>query len=128
MSIITQTAEYALRAMVCLASAGPEALTSQQVAERTGVSQGYLVKVLQRLCRNGLVLSQRGPHGGFVLSRAADQINLLDVINAVDPLPHFNGSSELLQPLNSTLNDAIASVEHILHDANLSALSESHSV
>ena len=65
--MISQTAEYALRAIVYLA--GQELpQTTQQIAATTRVPAGYLSKVLQALARGGLVHSQRGLHGGFTLA------------------------------------------------------------
>jgi Rrf2 family transcriptional regulator, nitric oxide-sensitive transcriptional repressor len=84
--MISQTAEYALRAVVVLGSSPGSPLTTQQIAARTRVPAGYLSKVLQALGRAGLVEAQRGLRGGFVLARSLDELTLLDVINAVDPL------------------------------------------
>jgi Rrf2 family transcriptional regulator, nitric oxide-sensitive transcriptional repressor len=84
--MISRTAEYALRAVVVLGSSPGSPLTTQQIAEQTRVPSGYLSKVLQALGRAGLVEAQRGLYGGFVLTRSLDELTLLDVINAVDPL------------------------------------------
>src|SRR5688500_1853281 len=87
--MFSQTAEYALRVIAHLAGTGAEPATIRQVAAATRVPEGYLAKVLQCLSRAGLVHSQRGPHGGSVLARAAEQITLYDVIQAVDPIPRI---------------------------------------
>jgi Rrf2 family protein len=84
--VISQTAEYALRAVVCLGASPGQPLTTQAIAAKTRVPAGYLSKVLQALGRAGMVDSQRGPHGGHVLTRSLDALTVLDVINAVDPL------------------------------------------
>ena len=85
--MISQTAEYALRAVVCLARSEPERRwTVRDIHERTDVPEGYLSKVMQLLARAKIVRSQRGRTGGFVLDRALDDLTVLDVINAVDPL------------------------------------------
>jgi Rrf2 family transcriptional regulator, nitric oxide-sensitive transcriptional repressor len=84
--MISRTAEYALRAVVMLGSNPGRLRTTQQLAEQTRVPSGYLSKVLQALGRAGLVEAQRGLYGGFVLSRPLDEMTILDVINAVDPL------------------------------------------
>src|SRR5690606_24224619 len=85
-SLFSQTAEYALRAVVCLAQHADTSLTTQQIAEMTRVPPGYLSKVLQSLARAKLVASQRGIGGGFTLLRPPDKITILDVLNIVDPL------------------------------------------
>jgi Rrf2 family nitric oxide-sensitive transcriptional repressor len=84
--MFSQTVEYALRAMVQLASEAPEACTTQYIAENTRVPGAYLAKVLQSLRRAGLITSRRGVGGGVKLSRPPKKINLLEVINAVEPL------------------------------------------
>lgn len=85
--MISQTAEYALRAVVCLARSEPERRwTVHDIHARTEVPEGYLSKVMQQLARAGIVRSQRGRTGGFLLDRPLDQLSVLDVINAVDPM------------------------------------------
>ncbi|MHB1557499.1 MAG: RrF2 family transcriptional regulator [Isosphaeraceae bacterium] len=84
--MISQTAEYALRAVVALGLRRGGSLTTQQIASQTQVPAGYLSKVLQAMARAGLVEGQRGSGGGFVLARLPHEITVLDVINAVDPV------------------------------------------
>lgn len=69
-----------------LGTAQGQPLTVKALAERTKVPSSYLSKVLQALGRVGLVSAQRGLNGGFTLARALDEVTVLDVINAVDPL------------------------------------------
>lgn len=85
--MISQTAEYALRAVVCLARSEPDRRwTVRDIHERTEVPEGYLSKVMQLLSHASIVRSQRGRTGGFVLARPVEELSVLDVINAVDPL------------------------------------------
>jgi Rrf2 family protein len=116
--MFSQTAEYALRAVVSLADSGGQPLTTQQISELTRVPPDYLSKVMQALGRFGLVESQRGKHGGFKLARAASRVTILDVLDAVDPLPrirscplHLKGHGRQLCPLHRRLDDAVSTVE-----------------
>jgi len=84
--MISQTAEYALRAVVVLGSQPGRAMTTQDVARVSRVPGDYLSKVLQALGRAGLVEARRGLRGGYVLSRALDELTVYDVVHAVDPL------------------------------------------
>src|SRR5262245_59824091 len=84
--MISQTTEYALRAIVFLASKPEQAQTTQQIAEATQVPADYLAKVMQGLRRAGLVRSQRGLHGGSTLAVPADRLTVYDIVQAVDPL------------------------------------------
>src|SRR5262249_22764201 len=55
-----------------------------RLAESQGVSEPYLAKHLQALSRAGVVESVSGPRGGYRLARPADDITVLDVVEAVD--------------------------------------------
>lgn len=113
--MISQTAEYALRAVVCLAEQTlPK--TTAELAQMTQIPAGYLSKVMQGLIRAGLVESQRGLHGGFVLAISANELTVLRVVNAVDPIRRFHRCPRGLHgihlcPLHRTLDDTAKSVE-----------------
>jgi Rrf2 family protein len=83
--MFSQTVEYALRAVVCLAGTPDEPNTTDQVAERTRVPAPYLAKILQGLVRAGIVRSQRGVGGGVMLARRPEEVTILDVVHAVEP-------------------------------------------
>ena len=82
--MISLTAEHALRAVVYLASHPGNSCTVDCIAKHTGIPAGSLAKVLQQLNRAGLVSSQRGPNGGFVLTRVPQSLTFMDVIVAAD--------------------------------------------
>src|SRR5690606_3766729 len=85
-TVISPTAEYALRAVVCLANAAPAPQTNQQIAATTKVPSAYLSKVLQGLARAGIIRSQRGLRGGYTLQRDLEALTVLEVVETVDPL------------------------------------------
>jgi Rrf2 family protein len=127
--MVSQTSEYALRAVVCLGSQVAAPLTTQQIADVTKVPAGYLSKVLQALGRAGIVSSQRGLHGGFTLGRPMDQLSVLDVINAVDPIRRIErcplglaSHGTNLCPLHRRLDHAIATVEKEFGDCTVAML------
>ena len=124
--MLSQTAEYALRAMVHLAVQDGTPRTTLDIAEGTKVPAGYLSKVMQALARAELVVSQRGLGGGFTLSRPPDQISALEVINAVDPIRRINRCPlgldehrEQLCPLHRRIDNTIAAVEHAFRASTL---------
>ncbi|GHF42088.1 Rrf2 family protein [Amycolatopsis bartoniae] len=81
--------EWALHCCVVL-TAATEPVPAARLAELHGVSATYLAKQLQSLSRAGLVHSVQGKAGGYVLTRAADDITVLDVVEAVEgPQPTF---------------------------------------
>src|SRR5262245_46906388 len=118
--MFSQTAEYALRAVVYLAAQGGEPRTAQQIAEVTRVPAGYLSKVMQALSRAGLVHSQRGLGGGFTLAVPPADLTVLDVVQAVDPIRRIKScplgikGHVNLCPLHRRLDQAIALVEKAL--------------
>jgi len=118
-AMISQTAEYALRAVVHLASFPDTPKTARQLADATRVSHGYLSKVMLALGHAHIVHSQRGIGGGFHLTRPASQISVLDVVNAVDPIKRINvcplglpSHGKDLCPLHRKLDEATAMIEH----------------
>ncbi|MEN8376375.1 MAG: Rrf2 family transcriptional regulator [Gemmatimonadota bacterium] len=82
---MSEGVEWAVHCLSVLASA-PEgrALPARRLAEVHGVPTAYLTKHLQKLAAQGIVSSSPGPRGGFVLARPANEITLLDVVEAVD--------------------------------------------
>lgn len=129
--MISQTAEYALRAMIYLTEYPDECHPVSRIARFTRVPAGYLSKILKDLASAGLVESRRGPGGGFSLARSADRIALLEIVNCVSPiarihecplgLPHHRDG---LCALHQRLDDAIARFEASFRDTMLSQLAE----
>ena len=81
--MLSQTAEYALRAVLYLAEhCGTEAqpMRVDEIAGDLGIPANYLSKTLQTLAKERVLRSVRGPRGGFCLARAPEQITLYDVI------------------------------------------------
>lgn len=76
---------YAVVALIDLATAKGEQPTSlAAISRRQDISLPYLEQLFVRLRRAGLVVSARGPGGGYRLARPADRINLIEVLGAVD--------------------------------------------
>lgn len=84
--MLSQTCEYALRAMVWLAYTTDDLMPTSSLAERTGVPFNYLAKVLQSLAQSNLIVGRRGVGGGYRLARPAEEISMLDVISAISPV------------------------------------------
>jgi len=127
--MISQTAEYALRAIVQLAYQGGKPCTSKEIAEATRVPAGYLAKVMQSLSRAQLVNSQRGLHGGFTLARPATDMTLWDVVQAVDPIQRITecpmgikGHGLNLCPVHQRLDDAIAHVQQAFQSSTVAEM------
>lgn len=127
--MISQTAEYALRAIVHLASNAGAPQTNRQIAESTHVPMPYLSKVLQGMARAGLIQSQRGLHGGFTLKRPPSELTVYEVVQAVDPIERIRtcplgikSHGVHLCPLHRRLDDAMALVEQSFRDSSIQDL------
>ncbi len=88
--MISQTAEYALRAIVYLGNQAGTACTTAELAGEIDAPTSYLAKVMKGLTRAGIVASQRGLHGGFTLNRDPNDVTILEVVNAVDAFHRIN--------------------------------------
>jgi Rrf2 family protein len=117
--MFSQTVEYALRAVAHLAYEAPRPRTTEQIAESTRIdSATYLSKVLQALVRKGIVKSRRGVGGGITLAKPAEELTILEVVNAVEPIQRIRtcplglkSHGLRLCPLHRRIDDALAHVE-----------------
>ncbi|HUE73113.1 MAG TPA: Rrf2 family transcriptional regulator [Pirellulaceae bacterium] len=124
--MISQTVEYALRAVTHLAQQSPHAQTTEEIAEVTRVPRAYLSKVLQALVRGGVVHSQRGIGGGMTLTKSPAEVTILEVVNAVDPIQRIRtcplglaSHGIHLCPLHTRLDSAMALVEDAFRNSTL---------
>jgi Rrf2 family iron-sulfur cluster assembly transcriptional regulator len=83
--LYSRSAEYAIRALVYMARIpeGKYAMT-RVIAEEEQIPVHFLAKILQELARKGLLKSNKGPSGGFTLKVPADEIYLLQIVEAMD--------------------------------------------
>ncbi len=134
--MISQTVEYALRAIVTIAQHEGQPCTAKKLAEITQVPLPYLSKLMQGLVRGGMVTSQRGLHGGFLLTRDPGNLTILDVVNVVEPIKrilhcplNIQSHGTNLCPLHRRLDNAIAATEKVFRETSVAQmLSEPGSV
>lgn len=100
---VSTRGDYASRALLSLALHSSDGPTSvRDIAERTGLPQPYLEQILLALKGAGLVRSKRGAGGGYILARDPNEINLAQIVSAVDgPIqagdfgePHTGGACD----------------------------------
>jgi Rrf2 family nitric oxide-sensitive transcriptional repressor len=127
--MISQTVEYALRAVVFLANDPKAGRTTEQIAKVTLVPQAYLSKVMQQLAAAGLVRAQRGIGGGFTLLKDPAEITILEIVNAVDPIKRIRtcplglaAHGVRLCPLHKRMDEALASVEKAFANSTLAEI------
>jgi Rrf2 family protein len=82
---LTKKADYALMAMKHLAEhSSGGSRSAKDIADAYGIPPEALAKILQRLAKAGLLQSQHGTNGGYMLARAANTISAFEVIRAID--------------------------------------------
>ncbi len=123
---VTAKADYAVRAVVELAQSSHESPRKvDEIARAQSIPVSFLENILTQLRSSGIVRSQRGPEGGYWLARPPDQVNLADIIRAVEgPLVgvrgqrpeeiEYVGSAEALQQVWIALRANLRKVlEHV---------------
>ena len=119
---ISEAASLGMHAMGLLSIQRTRPLSVRMVADRLGVSEAHLSKVLQRLTKVGLLTSTRGPKGGFTLNRDPESVSLLEVFEAIEGpvepatclfgIPLCDGAScvlgKLIVDVNNTLFEYLA--------------------
>lgn len=122
--MFSQTTEYALRAMSCLALYPDQLVPTNTLAEMTKVPNNYLAKVLQQLAAVNLIAGRRGVGGGYKLARPADQISILEIIQKIGVLRripacplglenHSGGLCALHRALDSAAEAVIRQLEGV---------------
>ena len=82
---LTKKADYGLIAVKHLAEFGESgSCSAKDIAEAYGIPVPAMAKILQKLVKSGLLMSQQGMNGGYILARAAKNISALEVIKAID--------------------------------------------
>jgi Rrf2 family protein len=132
-TMISKTAEYALRAAACMGSVPDQPVSADALAKQTKVPRRYLTRVLQDLCAAGMVRSRPGPGGGYELTSSTDRVTILDVINTVEPIKRIKHcplglkSHTKLCPLHAELDRAYAATEKAFAGVTIRELIESAS-
>jgi Rrf2 family protein len=80
---LSEAASIAIHSMVLIARSD-KSLNVIRIAETTGFSKNHIAKVLQRLVKNDLLKSVRGPAGGFTLRKAPVEVTLLEVYESIE--------------------------------------------
>ena len=129
--VITQRVRASIAVIGRLAArTGKAPLTTGSFSKSTGLSVSYLEILCAQLRRAGLIDSVRGPGGGYVLGRPAEEISVLEIAQAVDPVAVDGGApgelmradSEEATPVNALFERASTEMRAFLQGIRLSAL------
>jgi Rrf2 family protein len=102
---LTRASSYALHAVVFMAARKEDKpIASHHIAEARGIPDRFLLKVLKPLVSARVLVSIKGPNGGYKLARAADTITMLEILEAVDgPIAGQAPDEDKNGPLNNKL-------------------------
>ena len=91
MMLMSKRADYGIRAMIDVATRSPdERIIIAEIAERQRIPPVFLAKIIPQLAKAGLLRTTRGVKGRVELGRSPEQINLLEIIEAVEGPPALN--------------------------------------
>lgn len=84
--------EYAIRSLAWMAKEnGNQARRVEDIAQLAEVPAPFLAKTFQKLAKDGILWSVKGPSGGYVLARLPSQLSLLDIVASIDGLYNMDG-------------------------------------
>lgn len=128
--------DYCLKALLMLAERYPSSdpIRVEEIAATQGVPENYLRRLLIELKRGGLVASQKGPSGGYLLARHPARITMADVVEIIEgeyaPVDCLEegGNSPCPRdqpcPMRDVWREVRESVVAVLKSATLQSLSE----
>jgi Rrf2 family protein len=108
---VSAKSDYALRALIEMASRGDvAAVSAEELGRSQDIPHGFLQAILADLRRSGIVISQRGQSGGWRMGRKPAEVSVADVIRAVDgPLVSVYG----LRPEAVSYNETAEVLQHV---------------
>src|SRR3984893_14209643 len=106
---LTRASSYALHALAYMVGQPPDKpVASHHIAEARGIPDRFLLKVLKPLVSARILLSLKGPNGGYRLARKAGEISILDVLEAIDG--PVRGQAPFTEESNGPLNNKLEAV------------------
>lgn len=84
--MLSNSCRYGIRAMIYIASQPKERGKTgiKQISKDLGLPSPFLAKILQQLAKHKILISMKGPHGGFSLLKESKKITLLDIVKIID--------------------------------------------
>ena len=100
--MFSKACEYGIRAMMYIAQKSKEGerIGIKEISKGIDSPEAFVAKILQDLSRKGLVMSIRGPNGGFYIDSKPQKITLADVVTAIDGNDLFTGCGLGLRACN----------------------------
>ncbi len=133
MNLFNRDTDYAVRALVYMGQRPGEVLSVAGIHTELGIPRPHLRGILQKLARGGILLSHRGPRGGFQLNKRPETILLTDVmelfqgeVNLSHCLLHGEACpNRVVCPLRATIKEIETLVDSRLRATTIASLSGS---
>lgn len=132
--MFSKSCEYALRAVIYISKEGSEAkkLSIKEIAKEIDSPEAFTGKVLQKLTREGLIQSAKGPGGGFYLGKREKPLSVSEVIKAMEGQQFFNKCALGLKncnelkpcPIHHQVKEQNDMLKKIFEDALIEKLAE----
>jgi len=131
--LISKTGQYAIQSMIYIATQPRGTnIYRREVASKLQVPAPYLGKIMDKLCKGGLLTSFRGRFGGFCLNEDPAKIDLMRILQITEPSDFTKAcmlglkgcTDEIVCPMHSEWELVKEAVTQLLHKLNLSMLSE----
>lgn len=99
---------YGLKALVDLAMhSSDDVVTLKSICERQGMSERYLEQIFSLLRKNGIIKGRKGSQGGYVLSKSANELTLVEILTALEGDLVCITPTETLNHLDKTMKNFI---------------------
>jgi len=118
---LSKKTDYALMAVQYMASKGTErVVNTKEIAEEYNIPVELLAKVLQKLGKKGLIVSQNGPKGGYLLTKSPDSISVLSIIQAIEGQVgitecYHNEDSQCMQMARCNIRNPIRNIQNSIY-------------
>lgn len=114
---LSSRTQYGLRFLIHLGlNFGKGPVQLKEIAEKENISDKYLEQIVITLKPSGIIQSLRGANGGYILSRDADQITLMDIFIALEGSLDLTGNSNADPPTNTAVNLTASTIWTALRD------------
>jgi Rrf2 family transcriptional regulator, iron-sulfur cluster assembly transcription factor len=116
--MLSNTCKYAIRALIYLAQFSREEnmVGIKKISEDLSLSSPFLGKILQNLVKQKLLVSTKGPNGGFALAKKPGDISIWDIVTRVDGEEFFTNCLIRLEPCHSHDSSKPVCAIHVQYD------------
>ena len=129
MTLMSRKVDYSLLILAYL-DRKAEGGCAREIADRYGLSKGFVANILKELCHKGFVASHRGVKGGYVLCRSVEDINLAELMEALDDGFHLAECNKAadpcslasLCPVKGAISEVHRRIRDVLREVTLAEL------